>query len=65
MRWFNMQTDKCVLIGDEFWDMIGGEGTYNNFIKEINLLGTAYKERIYREFLKIEPPLSSNENLLK
>ncbi len=56
MRWFNMQTDKSVLIGDEFWDFIGGEGTYTNFIKEINSLGEAYKERIYREFLEIEPP---------
>ncbi len=56
MRWFNMQTDKSVLIGDEFWDFIGGEGTYTNFIKEINSLGKGYKERIYREFLEIEPP---------
>ncbi len=65
MRWFNMQTDKSVLIGNEFWDMIGGEGTYENFIKEINLLGKEYKERIYREFLEIEPPLNSNDNQLK
>ena len=50
MRWFNMHTGESVLIGDEFWDMIGGEGTYANFIKEVNLLGAAYRERIYREF---------------
>lgn len=55
-RWFNMREDKNVLIGDEFWDMIGGEGTYDNFVKEINSLGKQYKDRIYREILKIEPP---------
>ncbi|MEK7431981.1 MAG: TdeIII family type II restriction endonuclease [Cyanobacteriota bacterium] len=56
MRWFNMHEDESVLIGNEFWDLIGGNGTYENIIKEINLLGKEYKERIYREFLEIEPP---------
>ena len=56
MRWFNMHEDESVLIGNEFWDLIGGAGTYDNFIKEINVLGREYKERIYREFLGIEPP---------
>jgi len=65
MRWFNMHTDKSVLIGNEFWNMIGGEGTYENFIKEINLLAQQYRERIYREFLEIEPPINPNDNLLK
>lgn len=65
MRWFNMHTDKSVLIGNEFWNMIGGNGTYENFIKEINLLGKEYRERIYREFLEIEPPMNTDENLLK
>lgn len=65
MRWFNMQSDKSVLIGDEFWDLIGGSGTYQNFIKEINLLGNEYRERIYREFLEIEPPVDCNKNFLK
>jgi hypothetical protein len=65
MRWFNMQTDAAVLIGDEFWELIGGEGTYKNFIAEINLLGKEYRERIYREFLGIEPPKSLDEGLLR
>ena len=65
MRWFNMHEDESVLIGDEFWDMIGGEGTYKNFIKEINLLGKDYKERIYKEFLGIEPPANFNDDVLK
>jgi Type II restriction endonuclease, TdeIII len=65
MRWFNMQEDESVLIGNEFWDLIGGEGTYDIFIKEINLLGKEYKERIYKAFLQIEPPHNFDEGLLK
>lgn len=60
-RWFNMKTDKVVLIGDEFWNFIGGEGTYQMFICEINKLGYEYRERIYKEFLGFEPP---NEDIL-
>jgi len=65
MRWFNMNEDESVLIGNEFWDLIGGEGTYNSFITEVNKLGKDYKERIYREFLEIEPPLNFNGSILK
>ncbi len=56
MRWFDMHNDESVLIGNEFWELIGGKGTYKNFITEINSLGKEYRERIYREFLGIEPP---------
>lgn len=55
-RWFNMKEDEAVLIGDEFWEKIGGVGTYKAFINAVNEIGTEYKERIYREFLNIEPP---------
>jgi hypothetical protein len=55
-RWFNMATDPSVLIGGEFWDLIGGKKTYAFLIKELNELGVSYRERIYREFLGIEPP---------
>ncbi len=55
-RWFDMQADESVLIGDEFWDFIGGHGTYLSFIQEVNRLGKDYKERIYREFLGVDPP---------
>ncbi len=54
-RWFNMKEDKAVLIGKEFWDLIGGKGTYELFISEINKLGRVYRERIFREYLGIEP----------
>lgn len=65
MRWFNMHEDESVLIGNEFWDLIGGQGTYDNFIKEINILGKDYRERIYREFLGIEPPQDLKAGILK
>ncbi len=55
-RWFDMKHDDSVLIGEAFWDFIGGKGTYEFFINEINRLGVFYKERIYREYLGIEPP---------
>lgn len=64
-RWFNMQADESVLIGDEFWDLIGGKGTYKIFINEVNKLGKEYRERIYREFLEMEPPQNFDESLLK
>ncbi|MFA5386061.1 MAG: TdeIII family type II restriction endonuclease [Candidatus Paceibacterota bacterium] len=55
-RWFDMKNDKAVLIGNEFWEKIGGLGTYKAFIDAINEIGKEYKDRIYREFLGIEPP---------
>ncbi len=54
-KWFNIQTDACILIGDELWDFLGGYGTYGKFIDEINKLGRHYKEQIYRDYLNIEP----------
>jgi len=56
MRWFNMREDPCVLIGDELWDLLGGKGTYKNFIKIVRKLGKNYHERIYNEYLGIKPP---------
>jgi hypothetical protein len=64
-RWFDMQRDKSVLIGDEFWELIGGEGTYHNFVTEVNFIGKEYRERIYREFLEMEPPTDFDQDLLK
>lgn len=64
-RWFDMINDPCVLIGDEFWNFIGGKDTYETFISEINKLGVTYKERIYREYLDIEPPEGFDKNTLK
>lgn len=63
-RWFNMKEDKVVLIGDEFWEKIGGKGTYQAFIEAVNEIAMEYKERIYREYLGIEPPESAYEEKL-
>lgn len=64
-RWFDMRRDSCVLIGEELWNLIGGEGTYQMFIKELNTIGIGYKERIYREYLGIEPPEGFDKERLK
>lgn len=63
-RWFDMRHDECVLIGEEYWDLIGGKGTYQFFIKEINKLGKSYRERIYREYLGMEPPAGFDDDRL-
>lgn len=64
-RWFDFTKDRSLLIGNEFWDFIGGPGTYTGFVSEINRLGHRYKEIIYRDYLKIEPVegLFSDEGL--
>lgn len=64
-RWFDMKNDPCVLIGKELWDLIGGNGTYDLFLSEINKLGVSYKERIYRDFLRMEPPMGFDKDILK
>lgn len=63
-RWFNMREDEVVLIGEEFWEKIGGLGTYRAFIEAVNEIGREYKDRIYREFLGIEPPADAYETKL-
>jgi hypothetical protein len=63
-RWFNMRQDKVVLIGEEFWEKIGGLGTYAAFIDAVNEIGREYKDRIYREYLGIEPPPDAYETKL-
>lgn len=63
-RWFDMKNDEVVLIGDEFWEKIGGAGTYRAFISAVNEIGKDYKDRIYREFLGIEPPGDLEEGKL-
>lgn len=63
-RWFDMKNDEVVLIGDEFWEKIGGIGTYRTFINAVNEIGKEYKDRIYREFLGIEPPSGLEEGQL-
>ena len=58
-----MKEDKVVLIGDEFWNKMGGEGTYQAFVTAVNEIGAVYRERIYREYLGIEPPIRETPKL--
>lgn len=60
-RWFDMKNNKSVMIGNEFWDFIGGDGTYQLFIEEVNKLGSKYKKIIYKEFLGMNIP-ENNDN---
>jgi hypothetical protein len=62
-RWFDMRRDPVVLIGDEFWEMIGGVGTYQAFIEAVNEIGEEYRDRIYREYLGIEPIVKAAHRL--
>jgi len=52
-RWFDMNNDKVVLIGDEFWDLIGGAGTLKEIVGVATELGDAYKKRIRKEYFKM------------
>ena len=54
-RWFSLEKDRSWLIGDEFWDFLGGQGTYECFIEEIGKLGHEYKNIIYKKYLNIDP----------
>ena len=39
----------------------GGLDTYQSFIDAVNEVGKEYRDRIYKEFLAIEPPPNSDE----
>lgn len=52
----------AALVPDEIF--IGGLGTYKAFIDAINEIGKEYKDRIYREFLGIEPLVDLDEGKL-
>ena len=57
MRWFDMHRDSSVLIGDEFWDLIGGKGSLSIVIEVCEELGIKYKERINKEYLNLDTPI--------
>lgn len=40
---FNMTSDSCVLIGLEYWDFIGGKGTYNQLLQIAEEVGNETK----------------------
>ena len=59
-RWFNMKEDEVVLIGDEFWDKLGGKGTFLRLIEVVEEIGPKYKKIIYEEYLGIVDPNTNN-----
>lgn len=38
-KYFNMKTDKCVLIGVDYWDFLGGAGTYSRLLQLFDEVG--------------------------
>lgn len=64
VRWFNSKETPIVLIGSEFWEKIGGAGTYQALIEALNEIGQEYKERIFREYLGIEPSKGADLGVL-
>lgn len=63
-RWFDMQNDPVVLIGNDFWDFLGGSGTYNLLIREVNKFRKIYKDIIYKEYLGVQPSLQDDFSLV-
>ena len=50
--YFNMKTSKCVNMGKEFWDYVGGEkGTYEELLSLIEEIGLITKRKI-KQFQK-------------
>ena len=50
-RWLDMKKDSVVLIGEEFWEKLGGPGTYEIIIQAVEEIGSEYKKKIRREYL--------------
>jgi hypothetical protein len=53
-RWFDMATDEVVLIGPDFWDKVGGPGTWDDLMELLEEVGEALSERIRREYLGLD-----------
>jgi len=45
-RWFNMASDPVVLIGAEFWERLGGPGTWDALLEIAVRVGDSYREQI-------------------
>lgn len=51
-RWFNIKGgDTSILIGKEFWDKIGGRGTYNLIVRLAKDIRELYESEITNEFV--------------
>jgi hypothetical protein len=45
---FDMQNDNCVLIGRNYWDTIGGAGTYDELLKVFDKVGKETRDLILK-----------------
>jgi len=41
------------LVGDEYWDFIGGKNTFPALLKVFNVVGKAFKEKLRKKFKQI------------
>ena len=46
MRWFDMKKDRVVLIGSEFWERLGGAGTWDDLLAIARREGDKYRDQI-------------------
>lgn len=53
-RWFDMRADEVVLMGDEFWDRLGGSGTLGEIFELLDSVGAPLRERIRRDYLGLD-----------
>ncbi len=53
-RWFDMNSDEVVLIGEDFWEHLGGPGTLAELLTLLHEVGAPLKERIRREYLGLD-----------
>lgn len=45
---FDMINDPCVLIGEEYWDLVGGKGTYQELLAISKEVGVETKKLIFK-----------------
>ena len=45
-RIFDMKHDECILIGKEYWDHIGGKGTYIALLKLFEIVGEKTRKQL-------------------
>jgi len=43
---FNMKEDDCVLIGKDYWNLLGGEGTYNKLLSIFKEVGKETQKKL-------------------
>jgi Type II restriction endonuclease, TdeIII len=43
---FNMKDDECILIGEEYWELVGGKGTYKSMLEVFEEVGTVTRVKL-------------------